>query len=109
QANGFRGMNTELQLTSPFFRKHVEFLLKLQQDGLFRYAGRDNAGDALFPAGEAAISFASSGTRARVVREAQFRWASVPLPYHDDVIQSPKNGIIGGASLWAMSARNRTP
>ncbi|MCB4821729.1 sn-glycerol-3-phosphate ABC transporter substrate-binding protein UgpB [Roseicella aerolata] len=109
RANGFEGMNAELQLTSSFFQKHTEFLLGLQKDGLFRYGGRDNAADPLFPAGEAAISFNSSGNRARVEREARFKWISVPLPYHDDVIQEPKNGVIGGASLWVLSARNRTP
>ncbi|HEY4252139.1 MAG TPA: sn-glycerol-3-phosphate ABC transporter substrate-binding protein UgpB [Roseomonas sp.] len=109
QANGFRGMNADLQITSPFFQKQAEFLIGLQRDGLFRYAGRDSAGDGLFPSGEAAISFNSSAGRARVVREAQFRWASVPLPYHADVVQAPKNGVIGGASLWAMTGRSRTP
>lgn len=108
RSNGFEGMNTELQLASPFFRKHVEFLLGLQRDGLFRYGGRDNAADGLFPAGEAAISFNSAGNRARVEREAKFKWISVPLPYHDDLIQQPKNGVIGGASLWVLTARNRT-
>jgi len=107
EQNGFAGMDTQLLLTSPFFVKHVDFLLGLQKDGLFRYAGRDNAGDALFPKAEAAISFNSSGNRARFSREAQFRWASVPLPYHADVITSPKNGVIGGASLWVLSGRNR--
>jgi sn-glycerol 3-phosphate transport system substrate-binding protein len=107
KANGFEGMDTQLQLTQPFFIKHVEMLLGLQKDGLFRYAGRDNTGDALFPKGEAAISFNSSGNRARFSRESQFRWASVPLPYHADVIQAPKNGVIGGASLWVLSGRNR--
>ena len=109
QANGFEGMNAELQLTGPFFRKHVDFLLALQKDGLFRYGGRDNSADALFVNGEAAISCMSSALRSRVEREATFKWASVPLPYHDDVIQAPKNGVIGGASLWALTARNRTP
>jgi sn-glycerol 3-phosphate transport system substrate-binding protein len=108
RANGFEGMNAELQLASPFFQKHTDFLLQLQKDGLFRYGGRDNAADPLFPAGEAAISFNSSGNRARVVREAKFKWISVPLPYHDDVIQQPKNGVIGGASLWVLSARSRS-
>ncbi|WP_135466536.1 sn-glycerol-3-phosphate ABC transporter substrate-binding protein UgpB [Crenalkalicoccus roseus] len=109
QANGFEGMNAELRLTGDFFRKHTEFLLGLQRDGLFRYGGRDNAADPLFPNGEVAISFMSSALRSRVEREARFKWASVPLPYHDDVIQSPKNGVIGGASLWTLTARNRTP
>ena len=107
KANGFEGMDCELQLTQPFFQKQMDFVLGLQKDGLFKYGGRDNAAEGLFPAGEAAIGFNSSAGRARVAREAKFKWASVPLPYHDDVITSPKNGVIGGASLWPLSARNR--
>jgi sn-glycerol 3-phosphate transport system substrate-binding protein len=107
RANGFEGMDAELRLSAPFFQKHTEFLLALQKDGLFRYAGRDAAGGNLFPAGEAAISFNSSAGRAQVEREAKFKWASVPLPFHDDVIAAPKNGVLGGASLWTFSARNR--
>ncbi|RYH12925.1 MAG: extracellular solute-binding protein, partial [Alphaproteobacteria bacterium] len=34
---------------------------------------------------------------------------SVPLPHYDEITQSPKNGVLGGASLWTMTARNRTP
>ncbi len=109
KANGFEGMDAELRLTGPFFQKHVEFLLAMQKDGLFRYGGRDNTADALFVNGEAAISCMSSALRSRVEREAKFKWASVPLPYHADVIAQPKNGVIGGASLWTLTARNRTP
>jgi sn-glycerol 3-phosphate transport system substrate-binding protein len=108
KANGFDGMDCELQLTQPFFQKQMDFVLGLQKDGLFKYGGRDNAAEGLFPAGEAAIGFNSSAGRARVAREAKFKWASVPLPYHDDVITSPKNGVIGGASLWPLTARNRS-
>lgn len=109
KANGFGGLDTELQLTQPFFIKHVQFLLDLQKDGLFKYGGRDSAADALFPSGECAISFNSSAGRARIEREAKFKWASVPLPYHDDVVQSPGIGVIGGASLWTLTSRTRTP
>jgi sn-glycerol 3-phosphate transport system substrate-binding protein len=108
-ANGFEGMNVEMNLGDPFFLKHVQFLLDLQKDGLFRYAGRDNAAGNLFPSGECAIGFGSSAGRAQIERDAKFRWASLPLPYHDDVIQTPRNGVIGGASLWTLTARNRTP
>ncbi|WP_144185488.1 sn-glycerol-3-phosphate ABC transporter substrate-binding protein UgpB [Elioraea rosea] len=109
KANGFEGMDATLNLTDPFFVKHVNFLLDMQKEGLFRYAGRDNAADPLFPNGECAISFNSSAGRARIVADAKFKWASVPLPYHHDVTESPRNGVIGGASLWTLTARNRTP
>ncbi len=109
KANGFEGMDATLNLTDPFFVKHVNFLLEMQREGLFRYAGRDNAAEPLFPNGECAISFNSSAGRARIAAEAKFKWASVPLPYHHDAIESPRNGVIGGASLWTLTARNRTP
>ncbi len=109
RANGFEGMDAELQLTHPFFQKHIQFIADLHRDGLFRYGGRDNAAGNLFPSGECAIGFGSSAARAQIARDAKFRWASVPLPYHDDLIQSPRNGVIGGASLWVLTARNRTP
>jgi sn-glycerol 3-phosphate transport system substrate-binding protein len=108
RANGFEGLDAEMNLTDPFFAKQTEMLLAMQRDGLFHYGGRDGAGGAALPAGQATISFNSSAGRAQVEREARFRWASVPLPHHDDVIQSPRNGVIGGASLWAFTARNRT-
>ncbi len=108
KANGFEGLDAEMNLGNPFFAKQTDMLLAMQRDGLFHYGGRDGAGGAAFPAGQAAISFNSSAGRAQVEREARFRWASVVLPHHADVTQSPRNGVIGGASLWAFTARNRT-
>ena len=108
RANGFEGLDAEMNLGNPFFAKQTEMLLAMQRDGLFHYGGRDGAGGAAFPAGQAAISFNSSAGRAAIEREARFRWASVVLPHHDDVTQSPRNGVIGGASLWTFTARNRT-
>ena len=101
--NGFGGLNAELRLASPFMQKHVQNLIDWQKDGLFRYGGRDAAGDALFPAGETSMAFASSGLRARIVREARFEWGTAMLPYYADVTSTPRNSIIGGASFWAMN------
>jgi sn-glycerol 3-phosphate transport system substrate-binding protein len=108
KANGFEGLDAEMNLAAPIFTKHTNMLLEMQREGLFVYGGRDVDGFASFPAGKAAMSFNSSAGRAQVQREAKFRWASVMLPYHDDVLQSPRNGVIGGASLWTLTARNRT-
>ncbi|SHI89820.1 sn-glycerol 3-phosphate transport system substrate-binding protein [Roseomonas rosea] len=104
RANGFEGLNTELNLTNPLLTRHLTNLVNWQKEGLFRYAGRDTAGDPLFPAGECAISFASSGLRARISREARFQWGAAMLPYYEGT--TPRNSIIGGAALWTM---NRGP
>ena len=109
RANGFAGLDAELRINSPQHVKHVQRLLDLAKDGLFKYAGRDNAGDALFPAGEAAIGFMSSASRAAISRNAKFRWAAAMLPYDPEIIAQPINSVIGGASLWVMNAPSRTP
>jgi sn-glycerol 3-phosphate transport system substrate-binding protein len=108
KANGFEGLDAQMNLGAPIFAKHTNMLLEMQREGTFVYGGRDADGFASFPAGKAAMSFNSSAGRAQVQREAKFRWASVVLPYHADVLQSPRNGVIGGASLWTLTARNRT-
>jgi len=108
KANGFEGLDAEMNLGAPIFAKHTNMLLEMQREGTFVYGGRDGDGFASFPAGKAAMSFNSSAGRAQVQRDAKFRWASVMLPYHADVMQSPRNGVIGGASLWTLTARNRT-
>jgi len=104
RANGFEGLDATLNLTNPVMVKHLTNLVAWQREGLFRYAGRDTAGDPLFPSGECAITFASSGLRARIAREARFQWGAAMLPYYEGT--TPRNSIIGGAALWTM---NRGP
>ncbi|MBL8835156.1 MAG: sn-glycerol-3-phosphate ABC transporter substrate-binding protein UgpB [Alphaproteobacteria bacterium] len=111
KANGMDGMDAELRINSPLHVRHTQMLVDMQREGLFRYGGRDGAGEAVFATGEAAIMTTSSGFRARALREVPGGAANVGfgyLPYHNDAIQSPLNSIIGGASLWVMQSPNRT-
>ena len=109
KANGFEGLDTELKVNTPPFVKQMQRLLEMSKEGLFKYAGRDNAADAIFPSGEAAIGFNSSAARAAIARDAKFRWGEALLPIDPEVNPKPINSIIGGASLWTMTAPNRTP
>jgi sn-glycerol 3-phosphate transport system substrate-binding protein len=104
--NGFGGLNAELLVNNPLMVRHMNSLVAWQRDGLFRYGGRDAAGDALFPSGECGMITASSGLRSRILREARFEWGTGMLPYYGDVAGAPRNSIIGGASFWAL---NRGP
>ena len=108
QANGFEGMGAELLVNAAPFVKQMSRLLGMAEEGLFRYAGRDNAADAVVVSGDAAIGFASSGLRGNLAKNAKYRWGEAPLPYDPEVIRSPLNTVIGGASLWAMTAPSRT-
>jgi sn-glycerol 3-phosphate transport system substrate-binding protein len=108
KANGFEGLDTELKVNTPPFVKQMQRLLDMSKDGLFKYAGRGNAADPVFPSGEAAISFNSSAARAAIARDAKFRWAAALLPIDPELTKAPHNSIIGGASLWTMTAPKRT-
>jgi len=108
-ANGFGGLGTELRINSPLHVRHLTTLVEMAREGSFKYGGRDNAADPLFPSGECAIGFGSSAARAAIVRDARFNWGMTFLPYYADAIASPINSVIGGASIWVMTAPNRTP
>ena len=83
-------------------------LLGMAKEGLYEYGGRDTVPDALFYSGQAAIGFGSSAGRGDIVRNAKFKWAAAFLPIDPAVNTHPINSIIGGASLWTMTTKQRT-
>ncbi len=109
KADGFEGLDAELKVNGPAQVKHLQRLLDMSKEGTFKYTGRDGTPDPVFYTGQAAIGFGSSSGRADIVRNAKFNWAAAVLPYDPEIIKSPNNSIIGGASLWAMTAPKRTP
>jgi sn-glycerol 3-phosphate transport system substrate-binding protein len=107
--NGFGGLGAEMRVNNPLMVRHLNTLMEMGREGQFRWGGRDGAGDALFASGQCAIIHASSGARARFLREVPGGAANVGaamLPFYDDVPGAPFNSIIGGASFWVM---NRGP
>ena len=108
EENGFKGLGAELLINKPPFVHQLTRLLDMGKEGLFKYTGRDNAPDPVFSSGQAAITFNSSGSRAEIAKNAKFKWAEALLPYDPSLIDQPINSVIGGASLWAMTAPTRT-
>ena len=106
--DGFDGLGAVLQIDKPEFVKQLQRFMDWQKAGLFKYAGRDGAADGVLLSGQAAINFNSSGERGDLIKSAQFKWADAFLPYDPAITTAPINSIIGGASLWAMTAPNRT-
>ncbi|TCT04342.1 sn-glycerol-3-phosphate ABC transporter substrate-binding protein UgpB [Aquabacter spiritensis] len=109
KANGFEGLDAELVFNAPPYVAQIQRLLDMAKAGTFTYGGRGAAGDQIFPVGETGLSFNSSAVRAAFSRDAKFRFAAALLPYDPSVRASPNNSIIGGASLWTMTAPRRTP
>jgi sn-glycerol 3-phosphate transport system substrate-binding protein len=108
EEDGFKGLGATLEFNNPPVQRQLQRLLDMAKDGSFKYAGRDTAPDPLFYSGQAAIGFGSSSGRADIVRNAKFKWAPALLPYDPEVIKAPDNTIIGGASLWVMTAPKRS-
>ena len=102
-ANGFGGPATRLTVNSPLHVRHIENLANMAKQGLFVYKGRGNTADAVYAAGECAMTTGSSALYARIKREAKFAFGISTLPYYPDVPGVPQNTIIGGASLWVMA------
>jgi sn-glycerol 3-phosphate transport system substrate-binding protein len=109
EGDGFDGLNATLAINSKPHVKHVARLLEMAKEGTFKYGGRDNAADPLLVSGQAGIHFDSSGMRGDLVKNAKYDWATAFLPYDPEIIKTPLNSIIGGASLWPMTAPGRTP
>lgn len=103
--NGFGGPAARLTVNSPLHVRHIENLANMAKQGLFVYKGRGNVPDAVYAAGECAMSMGSSAMYARLQKEAKFAFGISTLPYYPDVAGAPQNTIIGGASLWVMAGK----
>lgn len=108
EANGFDGLGAVLKTDSPPMIKNIARFLEMAKEGTFKYTGRDATPSAVFYSGQAAVCFDSSAARGNIRRSARFKWGEALLPYDPSIIAKPINSIIGGASLWAMTAKSRT-
>lgn len=108
EADGFKGLGAKLLIDSPGFVANLQRLIDMAKAGTFKYGGRDNLSDPLFYSGQSAITFNSSAARGALTKSANFRFADAYLPYDPKLIEKPINSIIGGASLWTMTAPGRT-
>lgn len=108
EADGFKGLNAQLAINGKAFVKHMQRLLDMAKEGTFKYTGRDTAPEQLLISGDAGICFDSSAARGNMVKNAKFDWGMAYLPYDPEIIKTPINSIIGGASIWAMTAPGRT-
>ncbi len=106
--NGFSGLDTELAFNSPLHVKHIAQLAEWQKTGIFSYGGRRSDSAPKFYTGECAMYMNSSASYAGVKSSIQgFEFGVSELPYWKEAISTPKNTIIGGATLWTL--KGHTP
>lgn len=104
EENGFGGFNTELVFNNEYIARHWDNLKEWQDTNVFKWGGPGPGPDAapLFYSGECAMFFASSASRAGVLRNTDFNVGFGFQPYYDDIQGAPQNSIIGGATLWVL-------
>lgn len=107
-ADGYDGLDAKLLFNTKPFVDQLQRFVDMTKDGSFKYTGRDTAPDAIFYSGQAAIGFGSSSGRADIVKFAKFPYAEAFLPTDPALNPKPNNSIIGGASLWTLTAPKRT-
>ena len=102
KANGYEGLDCELQINNAQVVNHLSRLKSWMADNRFSYEGQKYQGpQAAFVGGDAAILMESISGIGNVKKNAQFAWDLAPLPVEASM-KAPQNSIIGGASLWVM-------
>lgn len=102
QGNGMNGIETEFLFNKTRVVQHIARLQEWGKDGRFLYAGRTWQGaHGAFSGGKCAMMTESSAGHAGIKQAAKFAFAASYLPHEKDV--TPKNSLIGGGSIWAMS------
>jgi sn-glycerol 3-phosphate transport system substrate-binding protein len=107
KANGFGGLDAELDFNNPTMVRHIAQLAEWQTTKVFDYSGRATTAEPRFQKGECAIFLGSSATRADIRANSKFEIGYGMLPYWPGVKGAPQNTIIGGATLWVLRDRPR--
>lgn len=108
KANGYEGLDCELQINNPQVVNHLARLKSWMADNRFSYEGQKYQGpQAAFIAQDAAILMESISGIGNVKKNATFAWDLAPLPVETGMT-APQNSIIGGASLWIMRGHPKT-
>lgn len=106
KANGFAGVDARLEFNQTAVVDQIRRLDDWQADNRFVYGGRYDDAAPKFYSGECAMMMGSSASYAGVKESAKgFEFGVAPLPYDADVIDTPQNSIIGGASLWVLTGQ----
>ena len=102
-SNGFEGLDSEVQLNHPAFIKHIGKLASWQKDKVFVFGGRRSDSAPKFYNGQCMFYINSSASYSSVkANVTKFNFGVSFLPHWQDLVQEPKNSIIGGASLWVL-------
>jgi len=104
KANGYEGLDTELQINNDKVVNHIARLKSWMADKRFYYGGQKFQGPkSEFIAQNAGVYIDSISAIAKLKAAVKdFTWDVAPLPV-ESWMKQPQNSIIGGASLWVFT------
>ncbi|MEH6525556.1 MAG: sn-glycerol-3-phosphate ABC transporter substrate-binding protein UgpB [Sneathiella sp.] len=105
EENGFTGTNTIFEFNNDIVKTHMTNLQDWSKDKLFVYGGRRGDSLSMFTNGECGMWMNSSAYYGSIKKQAKFEFGQSMLPYYPEVIKSPQNSIIGGATLWVLKGK----
>ncbi len=108
KANGYEGLDCELEINNPQVVKHIAMLKSWADDNRFMYGGQKYQGpNAEFVAQNVAVYMDSISAIGKLKKSAKaFKWDAAPLPVEAGTAKL-QNSIIGGASLWVLNGHSK--
>ena len=105
--NGFAGLDTRFTFNNPGVKNMLDRIAGWGQDKLFQYGGRRGDSLPMFINEKCAMWLNSSAYYGGIKKQAKFAFGQAMLPYDPELIDSPRNSIIGGATLWTLKGRDK--
>lgn len=90
-------------------RAQINFLnrlLRWQRMHYFEYGGRSDDATHLFTSGRCPLFSQSSGAYHGLSQMATFHVGMAAIPYDQNLSQSRRNNVIGGAALWVVAGKS---
>lgn len=105
--NGFAGLDTQFTFNNQYVKKILGDIAQGQKEHLFLYGGRRGDSLPMFLNQDVGMWINSSAYYGGIKKQATFAFGQTMLPYSPDVIESPQNSIIGGATLWVLKGHDK--
>jgi sn-glycerol 3-phosphate transport system substrate-binding protein len=105
--NGFTGLDTEFRFNNDSVSSMLQAIADSQKDNLFRYGGRRGESLPSFTNGECGMWMNSSAYYGSIKKQAKFAYGQTLLPLNTSVADKAQNSIIGGATLWVLSGKDK--
>ncbi|MFU2052706.1 extracellular solute-binding protein [Bordetella hinzii] len=84
------------------YMRHVSLMVSWKRSLLFTAYSNDNKSDALFAKGECGVLTAGSSAFGTFNNTRGLSFGVAPLPYYDQVTQTPGRPFVSGSALWAL-------